>query len=788
MKKQFTILFIFFGLGFTFSQAPAIQWQKSLGGTNIDEASFVRQTSDEGYIVAGRSKSNNIFVSGNHGNFDYWIVKLDSNGNVQWQKSLGGSGLEEAPSIEQTADGGYILAGASNSNNGDVTGNHGGYDFWVLKLDNLGNIQWQKSLGGTSEDYAYSIKQTSEGGYIVAGRSNSNDGDVGANHGNYDYWIVKLDNAGNIQWQKLYGGSGIDEAHSIQQTSDGGYIVAGFSWSVNGDVTGNHGNSSDYWIVKLNNAGVIQWQKCLGGTNADYGYSIEQTVEGGYIVAGHSISNNGDVSGNHGNYDYWIVKLNNSGTIEWQKCFGSGFTEYAYSIQQTSDRGYVVAGWTYPSNSDLGDVSGSHGYHEYWVVKLDNAGTLEWQKCLGGAYLDEASSIQQTSDDGYIVAGLSTSVDGNVTVNYGQRDFWVVKLRYGSICGFKFNDLNDNGIWETEEPGIPNWEIILQSATGTFTTYTDANGGYCFENLHDGQYTVSEVQQNGWLQTFPSSSTYTITILNGQRIQNTDFGNTQDLTACATWDLESSELVTSTTGAITAETELLGQGSVPYMYILGYGDNGQRLWQTGGWQGGPLDPERYVQFNVSPDPGTVLHITDVSFDYSDFLLGTDFHTLFYEVHYSVDNWQTSTQLGNGEYLGSTVQTFHAVFDQEVSEGETFSLRIFPYAPEHEGAIPSYATHSNISICGAFTPLLDLHEEHNFSKISIYPNPVSDDLYFQSDEVINKSGIINASGKIVLEKELKEKQGKISVAMLSPGIYFVRFITKQNKQVFKIIKN
>ncbi|MDR0793182.1 MAG: T9SS type A sorting domain-containing protein [Chitinophagaceae bacterium] len=410
------------------AQAPAIQWQKSLGGSAFDNAYSVQQTTDGGYIVAGYSKSNNDGdVSGNHGNFDYWIVKLDNTGAIQWQKSLGGSSDDQAMSIQQTTDGGYIVAGISRSNDGDVSGNHGGDgDYWVVKLDNTGAIQWQKSLGGSGDDWAYSVQQTTDGGYIVAGVSNSNDGDVIDNHdNNADYWIVKLDNTGAIQWQESLGGSGYDGAQSIQQTTDGGYIVAGYSSSNNGNVSGNHG-SDDYWIVKLNNTGAIQWQESLGGSGDDEAYSIQQTTDGGYIVAGYSWSNDGNVSGNHGIDDYWIVKLNNTGDIQWQKSLGGSSFEWANSIQQTTDGGYIVAG---ESSSNNGDVTGNHGGNDYWVVKLDNTGAMQWQKSLGSsAYDEEAYSIQQTTDGGYIVVGNSGSNDGDVTGNHGNADFWVVKL------------------------------------------------------------------------------------------------------------------------------------------------------------------------------------------------------------------------------------------------------------------------------------------------------------------------------------------------------------------------
>jgi hypothetical protein len=230
--------------------APEIIWQKILGGSSDDYAFSIQQTPDGGYIVAGYTESNDGDVKGNHENGDFWIVKLDKDGNIEWQKTLGGSNWDWAFSVQQTPDGGYIVAGFTWSNDGDVSGNHGSLDAWIVKLDKDGNIEWQKTLGGSGNDWATSVQQTTDGGYIVAGGTYSTDGVIRGNHGSLDAWVVKLDGNGNMQWQKALGGSGSDSAWSVQQTTDGGYIVAGFTKSNDGDVTGNHG-SADFWVVKL---------------------------------------------------------------------------------------------------------------------------------------------------------------------------------------------------------------------------------------------------------------------------------------------------------------------------------------------------------------------------------------------------------------------------------------------------------------------------------------------------------------------------------------------------------
>jgi hypothetical protein len=431
IKSFLFIAYVCFALA-TFAQpSSAIQWQKSLGGSLDDFATCIQQTADGGYIVGGYTMSpNDGDVTGNHGSSDFWIVKLNATGDTIWKKSLGGSGVDEAYSIQQTADGGYIVAGTSNSPDGDVTGNNGG-DYWIVKLNETGDITWEKSLGGLTDDAtATSVKQTTDGGYIIAGYSGSNDGNVTGNHGGNDYWIVKLNSTGNIIWEKSLGGTDDDRAYSVQQTTDGGYIVAGGSKSNNGNPSGNHG-IYDYWIVKLDNAGSVTWQKSIGGGGEDVANSISQTADGGYIVAGYSNSIDDDITGNHGTYDYWIVKLDNAGNITWQKSLGGTNTDIAKSIKQTADGGYIVGGYT---SSDDGDVSGTHGsafgHYDYWLVKLDNVGNLTWQKTLGGVGYEYAQDVLQTSDGNYIMAGYTGSVtgDGDVLNNHGNFDYWIVKL------------------------------------------------------------------------------------------------------------------------------------------------------------------------------------------------------------------------------------------------------------------------------------------------------------------------------------------------------------------------
>ncbi len=407
--------------------SPTILWQKCLGGSGDDVAESVIQTKDGGFAVAGYTDSQDSDVSGNHGAVDFWVVKLNSIGDLEWAKCYGGSGSDFGYSIIQTFDGGFAVAGETYSSDGQVTGNHGGGDAWVIKLDDTGALQWQKCLGGSLGDWFSSIVQTADSGFVAAGSTYSNDGDVSGNHSsNRDCWIVKLNSKGFFQWQKCLGSDGGDFATSIINTTDGGFAFTGTVSENDGDVSGFHGSTWwDVWVVKLDDSGKIEWQQCLGGTMAETGWSIIQTKDGGFAVGCQTTSNDDEVSGNHGKNDFWVVKLDDVGDIQWQKCLGGSFDDVPNSIIQTTDGGFALAGQT-QSNDD--DVSGNYGTANEWVVKINDTGAIQWQKCLGGTASDMANSIIQIADGNYVVAGYVSSDDGDVSGHINGEDMWVVEL------------------------------------------------------------------------------------------------------------------------------------------------------------------------------------------------------------------------------------------------------------------------------------------------------------------------------------------------------------------------
>ena len=358
------------------------QWAYTYGGSNGDFVTSMQQTADEGYIVAGYTES---FGAGDH---DAWVIKLDANGNVTWQKTYGGNEFDYAMSVQQTADGDYIVAG------GTASYGAGSYDVWITKLDTSGAIVWQKTYGGSGSDNPYAIIQTSDNGFVVACESDS------FSIGNWEAWIIKLDSNGNIMWNKTYGGTGDDVFNSIQQTEGGGYIAAGRTKSF---------GASDYdvWVLKLDENGSITWQKRYGGTGGEGAYSVQQTSEDGYIIAGNTKSF-GD-----GTQDGWVIKLDQNGTVLWEKAYGGSISDGFSFIQKTHDGGFITAGST---------VSFGVGATDFLLMKLDTNGGITWQKTFGGTGSDNGYVVQQTADRGYIVAGDTYSFAN------GQPDYFLLKL------------------------------------------------------------------------------------------------------------------------------------------------------------------------------------------------------------------------------------------------------------------------------------------------------------------------------------------------------------------------
>jgi hypothetical protein len=365
---------------------PELEWSKTFGGLGDDFSQSVQQTSDGGYIIAGSTNSST--SSNGTGGVDVWLIKTDSNGNRTWDKTFGGTSNDAGISVRQTSDGGYIVVGGTSSYGA------GGWDVWLIETDTNGNKVWDKTFGGTSDDAGMSVQQTSDGGYIIVGYTSS----YGA--GSEDVWLIKTDSNGNKVWDKTFGGTSDDEGMSVRQTSDGGYIAVGATTSYGA-------GSPDVWLIRTDPNGNGVWEKTFGGTSPDVGMSVQQTSDGRYIVVGYTSSYGA------GSSDVWLIKTDSNGNRVWDRSFGGMSPDVGMSVQQTSDSGYVIAGFT---------MSYGAGSEDVWLIKTGSNGNKVWDKTFGGTSPDDGWSAQQTSDGGYVIAGF--------TMSYGDggADVWLIKL------------------------------------------------------------------------------------------------------------------------------------------------------------------------------------------------------------------------------------------------------------------------------------------------------------------------------------------------------------------------
>ena len=445
MKKL--LLFLFFNsafciFNFAFSQGPSVKiWDKRLGGTNNDILYSNVPTRDGGYILGGSTISG---IGGDktqdtwNGTCDFWIIKVDSAANVEWDRDFGGLADDYLMYLIQTSDGGYMIGGFTNSGiGGDKTQPLiGCYDYWIFKIDSLGNKEWDKNFGGTGCDYIRSIQQTHDGGYIFGGFSGSNAGGDKSQPrwGSNDYWILKTDSAGNKLWDKDFGNVDDDELFSIQPTDDGGYVLGGFSNSAaGGDKTQNTIGGYDYWIVKIDSSGNKQWDKDFGGTSDDKMYSLKQTADAGYILGG--LSNSG-IGGDKtqdtiGGDDFWIIKTDPAGMKEWDKNFGGNSTESMFgNISQTSDHGYLLAGLS-ASNISGDKTENNLGLAQTWTIKTDSSGMKQWDKTLMVNGKVEQGFAFQVSDRCFTMMDMNNGTIGGHKSQSpwsSSIDYWIIKF------------------------------------------------------------------------------------------------------------------------------------------------------------------------------------------------------------------------------------------------------------------------------------------------------------------------------------------------------------------------
>ncbi len=426
--KKIIYIFLIFNFHFLIVTAQP-HFQKTIGGTNHDHARSIIQTTDGGFAIAGYTFS---FASGYE---DMYIVKLNSSGSIQWTRTVGGSGNDYALSIIQTTDGGYAVAGHTNSFGTDYA------DFYIVKLDAGGSLQWNRTIDRADYDYGISVVQTTDGGFAMTG--------VSATGGVFsgDIYVVKLDASGTYLWSKTYGGSADEVGFSIIQTTDGGLVVAGYT-----DSFGLGGNN--FYIIKLDTSGTLQWSRTVGGSGPNgSASSIIQTTDGGFVLAGETMAFGA------GSNDMHIVKLDANGTLQWTRTVGGSSQDWGYSIIQTQDGGFAVTGSTT-----------SFGVNNFYAVKLNSSGAHVWSKTYGGSGVETPNSIIKTTDGGFVIAGETTSFGA------GANDIFIVKIdSLGNTCGNTTTPSTISGTGGTL--GNPSTIVVNQSPTVNTPASISGTGG-----------------------------------------------------------------------------------------------------------------------------------------------------------------------------------------------------------------------------------------------------------------------------------------------------------------------
>ncbi len=407
------------------------------GGSGDDSGESIITTPDGGYVLTGVTNSNDGDFKGmNKGGRDIFVIKLDSRGDVQWKKTIGSSEYDRSNSITTAPDGGCVLTGLAASYDGDFNGiNKGGADIFVIKLDSRGDVQWKKTFGGLFLDDGRSITTTPDGGFVLTGYTYANYGDFeGMNQGEWDIFVIKLDSRGSVEWKKTFGGTGGEEGNSITTSPDGGYVLTGVTSSNDGDFEGMNKGEKDIFVIKLNSRGDVEWKKAFGGTGGEEGYSITTSPDGGFVLTGSAYSNDGDFNGmNKGEWDIFIIKLESHGDVQWKKTIGGLRYEKGHSVTITLDDGYILTGGT---QSNDGDFNGMNkGESDIFVIKLDSHGDVQWKKTFGGLWGDDGRSIATTPDGGFVLTGNTYPNDGDFKGMYKvDRDIFVIKLdSYGNL-------------------------------------------------------------------------------------------------------------------------------------------------------------------------------------------------------------------------------------------------------------------------------------------------------------------------------------------------------------------
>jgi hypothetical protein len=410
---------------------PFVSNIETFGGTENEVANSVIATSDGGYVILGFTLSNDgDVINKTDESADFLVLKYSSNDELLWSKTYGGSDDDRGQDIIQTQDGGFAILGYSRSSDIDVSENFGNQDYWLSKLDPNGNLQWQKSFGYSGRDVGTCLIQTNDNGYLITGEldvtASGGEGNsrTASRHAGGDYWAIKLNSNGDKEWSRYYGGTFTDTPQGILKTDDNGFIIVGTSDSSDTDVTNNKG-TYDFWVIRISGDGSLVWEKNFGGSEIDEARAITPTNDGNFLIVGDTRSTDKDVTLNNGGADLWLIKISPEGNLIWEKTFGGSSFDVARSINPTFDGGYIISG----SSRSLDNGFSNQGQNDAWLLKISSQGNQEWQKFVGGSEIDFFYDAVQLQNGNIIAVGESSSANDDISENKGFSDILIVNVK-----------------------------------------------------------------------------------------------------------------------------------------------------------------------------------------------------------------------------------------------------------------------------------------------------------------------------------------------------------------------
>lgn len=407
---------------------------KTFGGSTFEEPSKLIATDDGGFAVIGTTTSKDGTITDkNNTSYDFWLTKFNKNSEIEWTKTYGGSDEDRGKDIIQTSDGGFALLGYVNSSDGDVSENKGLQDFWFIKTDSQGNVEWQKTYGYQGQDRGFKILDLGNEGYAIGGFLDVTASELkgkinvrNAFHNLGDFWILKITTTGEISWANYFGGNHNDEIHAMEKTTDGGILLVGYSESIDVDVKNPKGGN-DIWAVKVDKNGRMVWEKSYGGSSVEEGFDVVKTKNNTFMIIGKTNSDDKDIKKYMGRFDIWMIEIDQNGKLLQQKSIGGSGFEASSSISPSLDGGFWVSGFTSSTDGDI--LQENKGENDAWLIKVDQNGKIIWQNTFGGSDNDFGIDAIELSNKNVILLSQTYSLDGDVKSSNGDADGWILQLK-----------------------------------------------------------------------------------------------------------------------------------------------------------------------------------------------------------------------------------------------------------------------------------------------------------------------------------------------------------------------